>query len=82
MSIWFVPESSSTWPLVSLYCLFPARTFVCLIAFHHVDGVAPRAKMNQQRARRFRASQLAQIEHDAADRVAKELAGRVAQLKK
>ena len=29
--------------------------------------------MNQQRARRFRASQLAQIEHDAADRVAQEL---------
>jgi 5'-3' exonuclease len=31
--------------------------------------------MNQQRARRFRASQLAQIEHEAADRVANELAG-------
>lgn len=36
--------------------------------------------MNQQRSRRFRASQLAQIEHEAADRVAKELAGIVAQL--
>jgi hypothetical protein len=33
--------------------------------------------MNQQRARRFRASQLAQIEHEAADRVANELAGKL-----
>jgi 5'-3' exonuclease len=33
--------------------------------------------MNQQRSRRFRASQLAQIEHEAADRVAKELEGKI-----
>lgn len=32
--------------------------------------------MNQQRARRFRASQLAQVERDAADRIANELAGK------
>lgn len=32
--------------------------------------------MNQQRSRRFRAAQLAQIERDASERVAYELAGR------
>lgn len=41
------------------------------------DGVAPRAKMNQQRARRFRASQLAQVEQQANDRVFEELAGKI-----
>lgn len=46
------------------------------LTFTILDGVAPRAKMNQQRARRFRASQLAQVERDAADRIANELAGK------
>ena len=45
------------------------------LLFLAIDGIAPRAKMNQQRVRRFRSAQEARERREAKDETRKELVG-------
>ena len=57
-----------------------ALDLFCKVLFMAVDGVAPRAKMNQQRSRRFRSAQEMRESMDAKAQLRAELLAQGCQL--
>ncbi len=71
------PQPKTEEEMYENVCLYVDRLFRMMrprkLLYLAIDGVAPRAKMNQQRARRFRSAQEARENHEVEENVRAEL---------